>query len=49
MFEGCYGLDLLDAATVCGMEIYVDEGLAPGKPEIVSPEEALWRHGRPRC
>jgi hypothetical protein len=35
----------MDATTVCGMEVYVDEDLAPGEPEIASPEEVLRRYG----
>jgi hypothetical protein len=38
---------ILDAATVCGIEVYVDENLAPEEPEIVSPEEVRRRYGRP--
>jgi hypothetical protein len=35
---------ILGAATVCGMEVYVDEDLAPGEPEVVSPWEAKRRY-----
>ena len=36
---------LLDAATLFGMDVYVDEDLALGEPEIVSPEETRRRYG----
>jgi hypothetical protein len=37
----------LDAATVCGMEVYGDAGIVPAEPEIVQPEEAVRRYSAP--
>ena len=36
---------ILDVPSLFGMHVYVDEDLAPGEPEIVSPEEARRRYG----
>lgn len=36
---------LLNASSLLGMTVYVDEDLAPGEPEIVSPWEAMRRYG----
>jgi hypothetical protein len=34
---------ILDTVKVCGMTIYVDSGMVPGEPQIVSPKEARRR------
>jgi hypothetical protein len=36
---------ILDATTVCGIQVYLYAGMVPGVPEIVSPEETRRRYG----